>query len=230
MYIMCIHIKTSRRIRAILGHAVVAATLCRFGHPLMLVPTFTHLIFKQPLIIWGIVPEIRVSEVRQPSVIVVNHTVPEGRFPKQDGFVLLDAARHVYRASGIRSRVIVDKNARHHHSSLWPHYLKPIKGKNGRVRAAVEAIREGYNVIIFVVNSHVQRFGGTGVYHIMNESGAPSHMWLMRYERRKAIVETIREVPSVDTYGSPEEFVHSLQRQYSSFTEYDYDVGFERAM
>jgi len=189
-----------------------------------------HLLFKHPLMLWGIVSDIRVSEVRQPSVIIFNHTVPRGRFPYQDGFVLLDAARHVYEVTGIRSCVIVDKNATHHHRSLYPHYLIPIKGNNGRVRASIEAIRQGYNVIIFVVNPHVQRFGGTGVYHIINESRAPSQMWLMRYERHKAIVETLGETPSVDTCDSPEEYVRSLARHYSTFTGYEYDVGFEKAM
>ena len=74
----------------------------------------------------------------------------------------------------------------------------------------------------------MKRFGGTGVYHILNETGAPSEMWLIKYEKGVGIVENLTQTPSANGCEDPKKFVEQVVQIYSKATGCDYDFGFER--
>ena len=177
----------------------------------------------------GYETHIRVPFTSRPHVFLLNHT---DRL-MEDVFLLRDTARHLFKTTGIRSCVIINKNSNVADMILGvvkPHYIRFIRGSEGRVRGCMDALAQGLNVFIFVVHSTIKGYGGTGVYHIINESRAPSQMWLMRYEGKKAIVETLGATPPIDTCDDPKQYIHSIARHYTKFTGHSYDVGFAGAM
>lgn len=181
-------------------------------------------LLENPTHLFARIPRIKLKCHNQPSLIIFNHT-NHNYLGMTDVLFSIQIARHLYRETGICTSVVV-KNGRFNDvvKNILPVYCQYITG-NKRVKKAIEELRKGRNVFLFLVDPKVPKCGGTGVYHILKASGVNYMMYLVEYKKYEIQVRSLTTKYKFNDFDDIP-FVQKLTDQYTENTGLKYDLKF----